>query len=82
MGRNVFFEMLHIFIILFKRFTEFLKLKKKNAPKLSVFTACVLRWYEERERLIHNHNDWECSEHRRGGKALTAAIFFKKLFGF
>lgn len=28
MGRNVFFEMFHIFIILFERFTEFLEFKK------------------------------------------------------
>ena len=33
MGRNIFFEMFHIFIIFFERFTEFLKLKIKKKKK-------------------------------------------------
>ena len=42
----------------------------------------VLRHRKECERLSHDHNGWQCSEHRRGGKALTTAIFFKKTLWF
>lgn len=76
MGRDVFFEMLHIFIIFFERFKEFLlKKKKKKRSHISICPACVcFNMLKRSGKTEYSYNEVECSVSRRGQKALNLAI--------